>query len=216
MSKRNSLQSSPYKIVLIGDQSSGKTSFFNKVTSGIFRENCLSTIGMDKRTVFEVIKDGENKDLRVPVSLWDSAGQEKFREISACYVRGADGVILMFGIDSEDSMRNLKLWLDLIVKNIGDYKSSGNVVLKLIGNKEDLRGENNDFRMDVSKVENEIKGMGVDFEGFISVKLDSKEKLEAIINKMAQEIYEKKGLKNRKDVVTLQQDNNKEKRRFFC
>ena len=41
-----------YKFILVGDSSSGKQSFFKKITTDEFNKKNISTIGSDKRTLF--------------------------------------------------------------------------------------------------------------------------------------------------------------------
>ena len=41
-----------YKFILIGNTAVGKTVFFRNVTSGIFNQKNISTIGIDKYTLF--------------------------------------------------------------------------------------------------------------------------------------------------------------------
>ena len=52
-----------YKLILIGDSAVGKTCIFKKLTSGVFNEKSISTIGMDRRTLNFTIKDSEGRDL---------------------------------------------------------------------------------------------------------------------------------------------------------
>ena len=56
-----------YKIILIGDSAVGKTCIFKKITSGVFNEKSISTIGMDRRTLNFTIKSSEGGDLDIEV-----------------------------------------------------------------------------------------------------------------------------------------------------
>ena len=51
-----------YKIIIIGDSAVGKTCIFKKITSNTFNEKSISTIGMDRRTLFFTIKDSKGSD----------------------------------------------------------------------------------------------------------------------------------------------------------
>ena len=208
-------QSIPYRIVILGDNTVGKTSFFNKVIDGKFQENYLSTIGMDRRTISQVIKDKEGKDLTVTISLWDTAGQERFRGLSLGYVQNADGIILMFDIENKCSFYNLKNWINDIEKHM---KNSNEIyAIKIIGNKEDLRDANSQMKQVTTEdVKEEFKETSASFEGFYSAKTDTKETLEIILNKIGQEIYDKIGVKINKEVNELNEGNNKPKKKRMC
>ena len=74
-----------YKFILIGNSGVGKTSFFRKLSTGEFYEKNISTIGIEKKTFdlkIEAEKDGKTEEKKFNISLFDTAGQEKFRAIT--------------------------------------------------------------------------------------------------------------------------------------
>lgn len=40
-----------YKLILLGDTSVGKTCLFKKITTGVFLDKNVSTVGIDRRTI---------------------------------------------------------------------------------------------------------------------------------------------------------------------
>ena len=71
-----------YKIVLVGDSSSDKTSFFKKINIVDFYEKNISTIGMDSRTISLDIDFEDNQKIEkksFEIKLFDTSGQERFR-----------------------------------------------------------------------------------------------------------------------------------------
>ncbi|KAJ2215407.1 hypothetical protein EV179_002191 [Coemansia sp. RSA 487] len=50
--------------------------------------------------------------------LWDSAGQERFRAMTQMYYRGANAVILVYDITSEESFRDVDTWVQELQRNI--------------------------------------------------------------------------------------------------
>ena len=52
------------------------------------------------------------------VSYWlflrDTAGQERFETITAQYLRGAEGIVLVFDLTKSDSVGKAQFWLDSI------------------------------------------------------------------------------------------------------
>jgi Ras-related protein Rab-1A len=64
------------------------------------------------------------------LQIWDTAGQERFRTITSAYYRGADGIIMVFDVTSNDSFDHVNDWL----KEVNRYAAEGTVKL-LVGNK---------------------------------------------------------------------------------
>ena len=70
---------------------------------------------------------------RVKLQIWDTAGQERFRTITSSYYRGAQGIVVVYGLDDKKSFENVKQW----VEEIDRYAGEG-VVKLLVGNKCDV------------------------------------------------------------------------------
>ena len=67
-----------FKIVLIGESNTGKTSMLLRFSEDVFTENYLCTIGVD----FKIKTLCIDRDQMVKMQIWDTAGQERFRSIS--------------------------------------------------------------------------------------------------------------------------------------
>lgn len=65
--------------------------------------------------------------------LWDTAGQEKYRSISALYYKTARIAICVFDITSQRSFQVMQSW----VEELRAY-GPANVILAIVGNKTDL------------------------------------------------------------------------------
>ena len=130
-----------YKFILIGDSAVGKTSIFKKITTEIFSEKNISTIGMDKRTLYfkeiDVNIKGEAKKEDFNILLFDTAGQERYRAITKTYFQGSDGVIILYDITSKKTFLDVESWLDSLSEALSHWKN-GNYVITLLGNKLDL------------------------------------------------------------------------------
>eukprot|EP01083_Nonionella_stella_P270998 917953_1 len=117
-----------FKLVLIGDATVGKTSLLLRFADDSFKDNYISTIGVDFRFRTLTI----NGDL-VKLQIWDTAGQERFRTITSAYYRGADGIIMVYDITNIRTFEHMQGWLDEV------HKVTGSTITKLIiGNKNDL------------------------------------------------------------------------------
>ena len=93
-----------FKIIIIGDPTCGKTSMLVRVAEQRANETYNMTIGVDcKSRMYE--KDGK----KIKLQLWDTAGQEKFRNLTTSYYRGTHCCILVF--DSFSSVSAHFLWV---------------------------------------------------------------------------------------------------------
>eukprot|EP01126_Amoeba_proteus_P028306 TRINITY_DN2793_c0_g1_i8.p1 TRINITY_DN2793_c0_g1~~TRINITY_DN2793_c0_g1_i8.p1 ORF type:complete len:103 (-),score=15.47 TRINITY_DN2793_c0_g1_i8:397-705(-) len=72
------------KMVFIGDASVGKTSILNRFTEGVFDPEQACTVGVDFK--LHVVNARDN--IRVKLTIWDTAGQEKFQSLTPSYYRG--------------------------------------------------------------------------------------------------------------------------------
>ncbi|MEM2109299.1 MAG: Rab family GTPase [Candidatus Odinarchaeota archaeon] len=117
-----------FKILLLGDPAVGKTSLINKFVQERFEVDYKATIGVDimSKTVYV---DG----FEIKLSLWDIAGQDKFRFFRNVFYRGASGAILVFDLTRLSTFTNLDNW----VKELNEY-IKGKIPLIIIGNKLDL------------------------------------------------------------------------------
>ena len=91
-----------YKILLIGEASSGKCPFLSH-NVGIWDDNFVPKIGVDFKLKTFQIENGK----KVKLQIWDTAGQERFKNITASYYRGASGIILIYSINDRESFDNL-------------------------------------------------------------------------------------------------------------
>lgn len=92
-----------------------------------FTETHISTIGVDFR--FRTIK----QDKKIfKLQIWDTAGQERFRTITSAYYRGADGIIMVYDVTSEETFNHIKDWLT----EVNRYASENTSKL-IVGNKID-------------------------------------------------------------------------------
>ena len=117
------------KIIILGSSEVGKTCILNRYFNNEFKENSLSTIGIDFQTKFFKFEDK-----KIKVNYTDTAGQEKFRAISVNYIKGTNGVILVFDITKRESFDLLETWM----KELKQYNKV-DISKVLIGNKSDLQ-----------------------------------------------------------------------------
>ena len=137
-----------YKFILIGNSGVGKTSILKFLSTGVFPQEIISTIGVDKKTLdvsVEVEENNKKTKKDFIISLFDTAGQEKFRSIAATYYRGSDGILLLYDITDRNSFESIEMWINSIIESI-DKKADSKYVILLIGNKLDLISEESSKR----------------------------------------------------------------------
>jgi len=117
-----------FKLLLVGNSGTGKSSILLKYADNNFSTQYLSTIGVDFK-----IKTVKIDDKIIKLQMWDTAGQERFRTITSSYYRGADAVLIVYSVNDRESYNHVHNWL----KEINMYSSS-DIIKILVGNKCDL------------------------------------------------------------------------------
>ncbi|CAL6088943.1 Rab1a [Hexamita inflata] len=122
-----------YKIVVLGEAAVGKTSLLYRYVSDSFDEHPASTISASFYTKKLFKQNNKNQNEVFKLQLWDTAGQEKFAQMSAMYYRNADIVFVVFAVDSRQSF-DKAICLITEVK----AKQQQKQLVVLLGNKCDL------------------------------------------------------------------------------
>jgi Ras-related protein Rab-18 len=142
------------KILVNGESGVGKSSLLQRYTLGSFDEHIPATIGVDFRVarlnnpLGDEQTDGDCSSSSsssrlgsVSLQIWDTAGQEKFKSLSASYYRNAAAALFVYDVTSRESFNALKRWMDDTTTHCGP-----GVVMMLVANKIDLLSTvSNDF-----------------------------------------------------------------------
>ncbi|KAH7855977.1 hypothetical protein Vadar_031211 [Vaccinium darrowii] len=121
-----------FKILLIGDSGVGKSSLLVSFISNSV-EDLAPTIGVDFK-----IKQLTVGGRRLKLTIWDTAGQEKFRTLTSSYYRGAQGIILVYDVRRRETFTNLS---DVWAKELELNSTNPDCVKMLVGNKVDIESE---------------------------------------------------------------------------
>jgi len=169
-----------FKIFVIGDNNSGKSSFIIRYISGFFLEAYTEYWGIGFYSKIVNI-EGE----RVKIQMWDFKGSAQLRLPQ--YSKEGNGIIIICDITNRSSLTRLPNWILLVREHIGD------IPIILIGSKRDLE-ENRAFSpeegilaakkynlfsyIEVSAKYSKKIPMG--FEGFLEVVSDYKKRIDAL------------------------------------
>jgi small GTP-binding protein len=125
----SSESSKTFKILTIGESGVGKTCILRRFVENKFLKNHLATIGIDFKTKTLNINNQEIK-----LKIWDTAGQESFRNITTQYYKGADGIVLIYDVTDDASYEKIRDWMEQILSNT----KREDIGLVLLGNKCDM------------------------------------------------------------------------------
>ncbi|MHA1424496.1 MAG: GTP-binding protein [Candidatus Helarchaeota archaeon] len=122
------IQHKKHKLIVCGDPYVGKTSTILRFTDNAFRRTYIPTIGVNLSD-----KTIKYKNMIVKFVLWDIAGQSKFQKMRSYFYKGADGLILIFDLTSQESLENIPNWYADVQKHV-----QGALPGLILGNKSDL------------------------------------------------------------------------------
>ena len=134
MSKKKNLDDyEEKKAILVGDSGVGKTNLINTSVGIPFVEGKRPTISGS--FVSKKIKADNDKEFIV--NLWDTAGQETYRDVTKLFFKGSEIILLVYDITTKNSFESLKEWAK-IAEDIVETEH----IYGIVGNKNDLYLEN--------------------------------------------------------------------------
>ena len=174
------------KLIVVGNQGTGKSCILNRFINETFEENYEATIGLDFQSKNITIHD---QDVRL--IIYDTAGQEKFRSLIPMYIREAQIILFIYDISDEESFNSIPKWIKEVKEVLKEE-----VVFALIGNKIDLESQRKVSFEDGKKfaeqnnfVFQEVSAKtGKNFENLFDVQI-----FEAVYNKFRAEFEKRDG-----------------------
>lgn len=122
-----------FKVLVVGDIGTGKTSLIKRYVHNIFSAHYKSTIGVD--FALKVIDWDDNTTIRL--QLWDIAGQERFGNMTRVYYREAVAAIIVFDTTRTSTFEAVEKWKNDIQSKVF-LQNEQPVPMILLANKCDL------------------------------------------------------------------------------
>ena len=166
------------KAILLGNVGVGKTNLINVSVGLPFNKNEKSTIS----NTF-VSKPLNINNTNYNIDLWDTAGQEKYYNITKIFFKGSQLVIFVYDITTKESFMGLQKWIDMAEQIV-----DGEYVCGIVGNKNDLFIK---AQVDEKEARNFAKSKGYKFK-LVSALNDPKS-FEDILKELVEEYLNKGG-----------------------
>ena len=198
-----------FKIIIIGDSSTGKTNILSKYLNNNFEKNSKATIGVELGS-----KSFKIKNDSINCQIWDTAGQERYRSITTAYYKGAVGALVVYDITKKQTFENVDNWITEL-RNYADKKLS----VILVGNKNDLDNER-----EVKKEQGEIKAKDYGI-AFLETSALNGTNIEIAFKTLVEEVYSKchkefESITNveimNEKIINLQDNNNTSSDKLKC
>ena len=117
------------KVILLGETGVGKTNIINIATNHNIEKEKKTKISIYFKKVIIKIKKKQYQ-----LNLWDTIGQEQFRQLTKLFYNNSKIIIFVYDITSKESFNELKnYWVKDIESKLGN-----NIIKGLIANKSDL------------------------------------------------------------------------------
>jgi len=123
-----------FKILVVGDIGTGKTSIIKRYVHNIFSMHYKSTIGVE--FALKVINWDPKTEIRL--QLWDIAGQERFGNMTRVYYKEAVGAIVVFDVTRIATFEAASKWKSDIDSKVTVGVEEKPIPVILLANKIDM------------------------------------------------------------------------------
>ena len=163
-----------FKIIIIGDMSSGKTNILLRYISNKFEAHSQPTVGVEMAG-----KDLKINEDIVKAQIWDTAGQEKYDSLITSYYKGAKGVLIVYDITQKSTFDKIESYMN----KLKEYNDK-NISVILVGNKCDLEDNREVLKEDGEEL---AKKLNIQF---MEVSAKTGENIEKLFQTLIEEVYE--------------------------
>ena len=162
-----------FKVALIGDSATGKTSILLRFIDDYFTEDTKSTIGVD----FKIVSLLLEPKVYAKMQIWDTCGSERFKSLTSSFIKTCSAFILVFDLTRTSTFQNIEHWIRTIKENTSPK------FLILIGNKSDLveqRALNKDFILEYCQKH---------FFNYLEISAKNNSNIEIMFKEVAYQLY---------------------------
>jgi len=132
--KQSNVKEVYWKILVVGEPATGKTSIIKRYVSDSFNKNYLTTIGLD--FALKTIPLNDNTHLKL--QLWDIGGQERHGNMTKVYYREAVAAFIVFDVTRPHTFDRLVFWKKDIDSKVTLPPDDRPIPVVLLANKCDL------------------------------------------------------------------------------
>jgi small GTP-binding protein len=119
-----------FKVVLLGNSGSGKTSILNYAVTGSPLSSPRPTIGC----ICSELQADNASGAPVRLNIWDTAGQELYQSIVPIYVRDAIAGLVVYDVTDVKSFQALDHWVSML----RGTENGDSIIVYVLGNKIDM------------------------------------------------------------------------------
>eukprot|EP01129_Flabellula_baltica_P012049 TRINITY_DN5384_c0_g1_i2.p1 TRINITY_DN5384_c0_g1~~TRINITY_DN5384_c0_g1_i2.p1 ORF type:complete len:230 (+),score=48.07 TRINITY_DN5384_c0_g1_i2:713-1402(+) len=119
-----------YKVIVVGNSGSGKTSIIKRYVGLPFETSTPTTAGVDFST-----KNVCFGDELIQLQLWDIGGQERYGSMTDLYYKNALGAVIVFDITAVQTYESVPRWQNDITSKLRPFRD---IPIILLSNKTDL------------------------------------------------------------------------------
>ena len=134
MQKKEEKKEYMFKMVIIGDAATGKSSILRRYCENKYEENYVCTI-IEFQLKIIPLSNGK----LVKLQIWDTAGQERFTLMTEAYYRNTKAAMVIYDITRRETFEHVKKWADRYLQlneQVADQRVPQ--ALTILGNKKDL------------------------------------------------------------------------------
>jgi len=175
------------KVILIGDSGVGKTNLINIALGLGFnaKQEATSAASFSRLNI-------KTETNNISIDLWDTIGQEKYKQLTKLFYNNSRIVIFVYDIASRITFKGLTFWINDIKEQLGNDYVAG-----VIGNKSDLYLEE-----EVKREEGDVLAKSINAE-FLLISAKNNERIKFID---FLKVLVEKGVSN--GIIDLGENNN--------
>lgn len=175
------------KVILIGDSGVGKTNLINIALGLGFnaKQEATSAASFSRLNI-------KTETNNISIDLWDTIGQEKYKQLTKLFYNNSRIVIFVYDIASRITFEGLTFWINDVKEQIGNDYVAG-----VIGNKSDLYLEE-----EVKREEGDVLAKSINAE-FLLISAKNNERIKFID---FLKVLVEKGVSN--GIIDLGENNN--------